>query len=123
MAAPTSEIPSAADSVSVAQAAAVRAGPAHFSSPQRSAGREAGIASMSSALRELTDSSGGRTEIVRSSRDLDPATTSIADELSQQYDLGYSSPGQRDGRWHSIRVEVRDRSLRVRARRGYLATS
>ena len=76
-----------------------------------------------SALRELTDSSGGRTEIVRSSRDLDPATTSIADELSQRYYLGYSSPGQRDGRWHSIRVEVRDRSLRVRARRGYLATS
>jgi Ca-activated chloride channel homolog len=75
-----------------------------------------------SALRELTDSSGGRTEIVRSSRDLDPATTSIADELSRQYYLGYASPGHRDGRWHEIRVEVRDRSLRVRARRGYIAT-
>ena len=37
-----------------------------------------------SALREITDSSGGRTEVVRSSRDLDPATASIADELSKQ---------------------------------------
>jgi Ca-activated chloride channel family protein len=75
-----------------------------------------------SSLREITDSSGGRTEVVRSSRDLDPATASIADELSQQYQLGYTSPGHRDGRWHAIRVELRDRSLRVRARRGYTAS-
>jgi hypothetical protein len=53
------------------------------------------------ALREMTDSSGGRTEIVRIARDLDGATASIADELTQQYYLGYSSPGHRDGRWHS----------------------
>jgi Ca-activated chloride channel homolog len=74
------------------------------------------------ALREMTDDSGGRTEIVRDPRDLDPATASIADELSRQYYLGYPSPGHRDGRWHNIRVELRDRSLKVRARRGYVAT-
>ena len=74
------------------------------------------------ALREITDDSGGRTEIVRDARDLDPAVASIADELSQQYYLGYPSPGYKDGRWHTIRVEVRDPSLRVRARRGYIAT-
>ena len=74
------------------------------------------------ALREITDDSGGRTEIVRDPRDLDPATAGIADELSKQYYIGYPSPGHRDGRWHSIRVEVRDRGLRVRARRGYVAT-
>lgn len=74
------------------------------------------------ALREITDDSGGRTEIVRDPRDLDPAVASIADELSQQYYLGYPSPGFRDGRWHTIRVEVRDPSLKVRARRGYVAT-
>jgi VWFA-related protein len=73
------------------------------------------------ALRDITDDSGGRTEVVRHARDLDPATARIADELSRQYALGYPSPGHRDGKWHSIRVEVRDRSLRVRARRGYLA--
>ena len=74
------------------------------------------------ALREITDDSGGRTEIVRDVRDLDPAVESIADELSQQYYLGYPSPGHRDGRWHTIRVEVRDPSLKVRARKGYVAT-
>jgi VWFA-related protein len=74
------------------------------------------------ALREITDDSGGRTEIVRDARDLDPATLSIADELSKQYYIGYPSPGHRDGRWHNIRVELRDRSLKVRARRGYVAT-
>lgn len=74
------------------------------------------------ALREITDDSGGRTEIVRSGRDLDMATANIADELSQQYYLGYSSTTKKDGRWHTIRVETRDRSLRVRARRGYVAS-
>jgi Mg-chelatase subunit ChlD len=74
------------------------------------------------ALREITDDSGGRTEVVRSGRDLDAATANIADELSQQYYLGYTSTTTKDGRWHSIRVETRDKSLRVRARRGYVAT-
>ncbi len=74
------------------------------------------------ALREITDDSGGRTEIVRSARDLDPATANIADELSRQYYLGYSSTGKKDGKWHVIRVETRDPSLRVRARRGFIAT-
>ena len=73
------------------------------------------------ALRELTDDSGGRTEIVRSPRDLNPATASIADELSKQYYLGYTSSEKKDGRWHSIRVEVRSGAYRVRARRGYIA--
>ena len=35
------------------------------------------------ALREMTDESGGRTELIHDPRDLDPATTSIASELSQ----------------------------------------
>ncbi len=74
------------------------------------------------ALRQITDDSGGRTEIVSDPRDLDPATATIADELSKQYYIGYPSPGHKDGRWHGIRVEVRDPSLRVRARRGYIAT-
>ena len=73
------------------------------------------------ALRDITDDSGGRTEIVRSTRDLDPATAGIADELSKQYYLGYSASGPKDGRWHSIRVEVRQPSYHVRARRGYVA--
>jgi VWFA-related protein len=74
------------------------------------------------ALRDITDDSGGRTEIVRSIRDLDPATTGIADELSKQYYLGYPSQGKKDGVWHTIRVDVRNGRHLVRARRGYVAT-
>jgi Ca-activated chloride channel family protein len=74
------------------------------------------------ALRDMTDDSGGRTEIIRDARDLKPATASIADELSKQYYLGYPSAGKKDGRWHAIRVEVRNGNYRVRARRGYVAS-
>jgi len=74
------------------------------------------------ALRDMTDDSGGRTEIVRDARDLNPSTAGIADELSKQYYLGYQASGAKDGRWHSIRVEVRNRPYRVRARRGYVAS-
>ncbi len=74
------------------------------------------------ALRDLTDDSGGRTEIIRDPHDLNPATTRVADELSKQYYLGYPASGKKDGRWHAIRVEVRNHAYRVRARRGYVAS-
>ena len=73
------------------------------------------------ALRDITDDSGGRTEIIRYARDLDPATAGIADELSKQYYMGYSAQGAKDGRWHALRVEVRNPSHHVRARKGYIA--
>jgi Ca-activated chloride channel family protein len=74
------------------------------------------------ALREITDDSGGRTEIVRGARDLNPATAGIADELSRQYYLGYAATGVKDGRWHTIGVELRNPTYHVRARRGFVAT-
>ena len=74
------------------------------------------------ALRDMTDDSGGRTEIIRDARDLDPSTANIADELSKQYYLGYQASGTKDGRWHAIRVEVKNHNYRVRARRGYMAS-
>jgi hypothetical protein len=74
------------------------------------------------ALRQITDDTGGRTEIVRGFDGLDSATARIADELSKQYFLGYTSSVNKDGRWHSIRVTVRDRNLTVRARKGYVAS-
>ena len=74
------------------------------------------------ALRQITDDTGGRTEIVRGFDGLDAATARIADELSKQYYLGYTSAAEKDGRWHAIRLEVRDRRLNVRARRGYVAS-
>jgi Ca-activated chloride channel family protein len=72
-------------------------------------------------LRSITDDSGGRTEIIISARDLDPATAGIADELSRQYFLGYSSSLPKDGRWHTIEVKVKRGNHTVRARRGFIA--
>jgi Ca-activated chloride channel homolog len=89
--------------------------------PQQPSGANEGV--NAHALRDLTDDSGGRTELVRDGRDLGPATAGIADELSRQYSLGYSPAAEKDGRWHTIRVEVRNSNYRVRARRGYIATS
>jgi Ca-activated chloride channel family protein len=73
------------------------------------------------ALRDLTDDSGGRTEVLTDVRQLERTVAGIADELGQQYYLGYSSPGEKDGRWHTIRVEVEDATYHIRARRGYTA--
>ena len=72
-------------------------------------------------LRALTDDSGGRTEIIVSPRDLDPATAGIADELSRQYFLGYTSTRPKDGRWHAIEVKLRRGNHTVRARKGFIA--
>ena len=73
------------------------------------------------SLRAITDDSGGRTEVIISAQDLDPATAGIADELSRQYFLGYVSTLPKDGRWHTIDVRVRGTNYTVRARRGFVA--
>lgn len=73
------------------------------------------------SLNEITGQSGGRTEIVRSTEDLGPATANIAEELNHQYVLGYSSPTPGDGQYHSIRVRVNRDGYKVRARAGYVA--
>jgi Ca-activated chloride channel homolog len=73
------------------------------------------------ALREITDDSGGRTEVVHDSSDLEAATARIADELNHQYVLAYTSARAPDGQYHSIRVKVTRPDCRVRARRGYVA--
>ena len=74
------------------------------------------------ALRRITDDSGGRTEIIVNARDLDPATAGIADELSRQYFLGYSSSAPKDGRWHTIEVRLnKPGPYTVRARKGFIA--
>jgi Ca-activated chloride channel homolog len=73
------------------------------------------------ALREITDDSGGRTEVVHDSADLGAATARIAEELNHQYVLAYTSARRPDGQYHSLRVRVTRPGHRVRARRGYVA--
>jgi VWFA-related protein len=74
------------------------------------------------ALREITDPSGGRTLVVESTAAAARALTEVTEELNSQYLIGYSSPKTADGGYHSIRVRVRGTDYRVRARSGYVAT-
>ena len=75
-----------------------------------------------SALNEITGGSGGNTELVHQTSDLEAATARIADELNHQYVLGYHSQLPLDGGYRSIRVRTTNPEYRVRARRGYIAT-
>jgi Ca-activated chloride channel homolog len=72
-------------------------------------------------LTEITGQSGGRTEVVRTTADLETATAAIAEELNSQYVLGYSSSHPGDGQYHTIRVRTTNATYRVRARNGYVA--
>jgi VWFA-related protein len=72
-------------------------------------------------LRKITDDTGGRTEIVKGFRNLETATSKLAEELNQQYLIAYTTPHERDGHAHSIKVDVRKRGAKVRARTGYVA--
>jgi VWFA-related protein len=74
-----------------------------------------------SALNEITSGSGGSTEVVHDTADLDSATARIADELNKQYLLGYVSSHAPDGGYHSIRVHAVNPAYRVHARNGYVA--
>jgi Ca-activated chloride channel family protein len=75
----------------------------------------------SEALGEITNLTGGVTEVVRTSTDLSAATARIAEELNTQYVLGYSSPHPGDGKYHSIRVNVNREGYRARSRNGYIS--
>ena len=72
-----------------------------------------------SALKEITDESGGSTQVVQSSGEVIAAMWEIADELNSQYLIGYTSPKSADGKVHSIRVRAPGTDYRVRARNGW----
>ena len=72
-------------------------------------------------LNEITGQSGGRTEVVRDTADIEAAAARIAEELNSQYVLAYASPNPGDGKYHTIRVRTTDATNRVRARNGYVA--
>lgn len=74
------------------------------------------------ALNDITGPTGGYTEVIKTSADLAHATERIANELNHQYMLAYMPNHPADGKYHSIRVRVRDGTYIVRARRGYVDT-
>jgi VWFA-related protein len=73
------------------------------------------------ALTDITNPSGGRTEVIHNTDELNAATARIADEINSQYLIGYSPPRGADGQYHSIHVRVQGPGYRARARNGYVA--
>jgi VWFA-related protein len=68
----------------------------------------------------LADATGGFAVV--NTNDVLPGLTRGTEESGHYYLLGYPSPHPHDGRWHDLKVEVHRSGVKVRARKGYLAS-
>lgn len=74
------------------------------------------------ALRRLAQETGGRLFTPKRPEDLSSVYGQIADELSNQYVIGYLSRNERrDGGWRSTTVRVKRPQVQARTRPGYYA--
>jgi Ca-activated chloride channel family protein len=71
-------------------------------------------------LARVAQESGGGYIEIRFGQDLAAAFAAVADELHNQYLLGFTPP-KRDGKTHDLDVRVAKRGLEPRARRSYVA--
>jgi VWFA-related protein len=75
-------------------------------------------------LNNLADASGGKAWLVsvtNRTNTLQNALDQIADELRNQYTLGYyPAHDLKDGKWHRIELETRNTNYRVRYKEDYL---
>lgn len=75
-----------------------------------------------SALKKMSEETGGRMIRVERSKNLPAAFEEISQELRSQYSLGYTPTNlRRDGRFRRLRIKTVRDDLRVQARRGYYA--
>lgn len=82
-------------------------------------GRGASVPTLRKNLESFARLSGGRSFFTKDGSHLVQAFAEIIEELSNQYMLSYVPAAPRDGRWHELKVEIRGRRYRVRAREGY----
>lgn len=71
-------------------------------------------------LKKFADETGGGFFELTEAADLGPTFTRVAQELHSQYILGFT-PGERDGKLHHIDVRIKQRGMKARARRSYIA--
>ena len=73
-------------------------------------------------MRQLAQETGGKSYFPSKIEDLNGVYGQIADELSSQYTLGYTSKNaRRDGAWRRVVVQVMKPNLAPRTKRGYYA--
>jgi Ca-activated chloride channel family protein len=73
-------------------------------------------------LRKIADETGGGYFELAKTADLAPTFTRVAQELHNQYVLGFS-PAQLDGRVHKLQTKIKQAGAMVRARKSYLAAA
>ena len=84
--------------------------------------RSRGFSDAEFVLRQLTQQTGGRVFYTRQIAELASVYGQIADELSSQYTIGYTSRNpKRDGAWRRIVVRVAAPNASARAKQGYYA--
>ncbi len=86
-------------------------------------GNELSFAESNRALETIAAETGGRAFFPRNARDFEDVYRRMATLLRHQYNVGFTASVS-DGRYHTIRVDVREkrgREYRVNFRRGFLA--
>jgi Ca-activated chloride channel family protein len=71
-------------------------------------------------LPKIAEATGGGYFALRSTADLATTFRRVADELHQQYAIGFT-PERLDGKRHELDVRVADKTMSVRARQSYVA--
>jgi VWFA-related protein len=75
-------------------------------------------------MRQLAQETGGRSFFPNRIEDLASVYGQIADELSSQYTIGYTSKNQlRNGAWRRLVVQVARPNVVPRTKKGYYAPS
>jgi VWFA-related protein len=84
--------------------------------------RQRGFSEAEFVLRQLTQQTGGRVFFPKQVSELTGVYAQIADELSSQYTIGYTSRNpKRDGAWRRVIVRLPDSNLTARTKQGYYA--
>lgn len=75
------------------------------------------------SLQRLAEPTGGTVVVASTMREVEEAAQRVAEELRQQYTLGFYPTDTTGTRFHSVRVTTRHPDHRVRTRAGYLPGS
>ena len=76
-----------------------------------------------SALRRMSDDTGGRVFNIGRKITLQEAFKELQDEMRSQYSIAYTPTNpKKDGKFRHIEIHTNDKDLKVQARKGYYAT-
>lgn len=90
--------------------------------PESSTSASRGFKEAEFVLRQLSQETGGRSFFPNQTTDLNGIYSQIADELSSQYTVGYTSKNpKRDGAWRRVVVRTSRQGTQARAKLGYFA--